>query len=245
MKKLALMVALLPLTGPLLYVQPAGAQIYQPDVPRILLHVMAPTAKNACTTYPLSSLGGSCLNAVTSARSNSDGTASYFVYIVVVKGDSVDGISGVQLGIDYDAEYIHDETSISDGLGIDMLGWFLCATLEFPGFGWTSAGALPVSGNLITWNSTTDCQTGPVAIAGYFYVAAYTHTTMWVMPRPADNLAQVTDCVGGETPVWSSMLGYATFSVSGNVEGCNPCDFSCIIDPVQPTTWSRVKTMAH
>ena len=39
----------------------------------------------------------------------------------------------------------------------------------------------PQSGNLITWDSTRRCQTGSVAIAGYFYVGAYSEAELWII----------------------------------------------------------------
>ena len=122
MKKLALAVAATTLMASVGSIRPANGQEIYPHMPKILLHLMAPTAKNACTTYPQNSLAGSCLNAVTSGVSDPFGQASYFVYVVVAKGDSVANIAGLQLGIDYDREYVHNASSDSDGQGIDMFG---------------------------------------------------------------------------------------------------------------------------
>jgi hypothetical protein len=226
---------------------PAAAQtVYQPNQPKILLHMTAPTTKSPCV-FGLNSLGGSCLNADVTGLSDPTGaTSSYFVYVVVVKGDSMLDLAGFQLGIDYDQEYAHNATSDNDGQGIDMFGWFLCATLQFASPEWTGTAAEPLSGNLITWDSTNACQVGPVSIAGYFYVAAYGPTEMYIIPRPVDNVAKVADCQAAESEAIPTIsLGWAAFSAAGNVPGCNPCVGPCGIVPTVPTTWGSIKALGN
>jgi hypothetical protein len=135
---------------------PARAQVFEPAQPKILLHVTAQTTKNQCA-FPLAGLAGSCLNAVTEASSNGDGSATYFIYIVVAKGDSMLNLAGFQLGIDYDREYAHNSTSVNDHAGIDMFSWSLCASLQFAGSDWTATGAQPVAGNQVTWDPQNTC----------------------------------------------------------------------------------------
>jgi hypothetical protein len=217
---------------------PARAQIVQPNQPKILLHVTAPTTKTPCT-FGLNSLAGSCTNADVTATA---GGASYYVYVVVVKGDSMTNLAGVQLGIDYDRNLAHNAGSDADLQGIDMFAWVNCATLEFASPNWTGSGAEPDAGNLITWNSETVCQTGPVAVAGYFYVTAYSATDMYVTTRPADDLAKVADCSAAESDtIPTTALGWVSFSDAGTVEGCNPCLEPCGGVPTVPTTWGSIK----
>lgn len=249
MRKATLVTGALAFVAIVCSAMPARAQVFQPNQPKILLHVMAPTTKGACTTWPENSLAGSCTNAVTSGLSNPDGSASYFLYVIVAKGDSILNLAGFQLGVDYDLAsegYPHNSSSDTDGVGIDMFGWNLCATLQFALGDWTNQGAEPGGGNLITWDRDNVCQVGPVAIAGYFYIAAYGPSTMYVTPRPVDGTAKVADCNAFEyAPLPLTALGFAAFSPAGTVDGCNPCDQACEVVATVPTTWSSIKTLGR
>jgi hypothetical protein len=219
--------------------RPAQAQV-NPNEPKILLHVMATTSKNPCTTYFTTAMPN-CESADVTATAAGDGSLSYFVYVVVARGDSMQTLSGLQLGVTYDTG---DPTDIADGSGIDMFAWILCATLEFatPPH-WTNGGAAPGGGNLITWDSSNRCQTGEVAAAGYFYVTAYSDSKLEVTVRPVDDAAKVADCQASEVIVSEGALGYAQFSTSGTVEGCNPCLENCAPVATKSSTWSGVKTL--
>lgn len=107
----------------------------------------------------------------------------YNVYLVVAKGNAGPGIAGVSLGISYNAS--------------DMLvGFDLCADLEFPNPVWPNDGG----GNTITWDSQTNCQSTEVllsgvhAIAGSFYIYAYGAGTFSVVDNPNTNVLSVADC---------------------------------------------------
>lgn len=208
-----------------------------PSTPKILLHLMTTTSKNTCTRAQLSD----CATAVTNGTSEAAGGVPYFMYLLAAtgplgldEGDTQEGIAGLQCGIDFDG---------TEGAGVEMFGWSLCATLEFSSTGWPEDGG----GNLITWDSTTKCQREQVGVAGYFYVAAYTPDMFKIIPRPVDGKAQVAKCSAEEINLSLADLGFVAFSAGGTDTGCNPCvqvngnDTDCSGVPVQRTTWSSIK----
>ncbi len=84
------------------------------------------------------------------------------VYLVVARGNETPGIAGLSCGVSATAN-------------VGILGWNLCADLDFPNGGWPASGG----GNRITWSPGTNCQRtvigtdGVHAVAGAFYVYAY------------------------------------------------------------------------
>jgi hypothetical protein len=207
---------------------------------KIMLHALSPTTKNVCTRSA---------NAPTLCSAYDAGIdnlalypAVYFTYLLVTNASQAEGVAGVQCGISYDPML---------GAGVDVYTWTLCATLEFSSTGWPQSGG----GNLITWDATTRCQTtapsvqlGVVAVAGYFYLAAYSPDLMRVTRRPVDNAAKVANCGSVEDDVdwcfpgqdFATHLGAAGFGRGG----INPCGRSCP-DPVESSTWSGVKALTH
>jgi hypothetical protein len=205
---------------------------------KIQLHILGTTTKGGCTR--LSATPG-CQAIVTQGALY---PALYFTHVLVTDGNAAAGVAGVQFGIQYTGP------GATDGSGVDIYAWTLCATLEFltPSPAWPNSGA----GTLITWDSTTRCQrfepngagTGVVANAGYFYMAAYGPATMGITPRPIDGLAKVADCAASEdivegvgTPRTPSHLGTVAF---GGGSGYNPCGINT---PTETTTWSNVKSL--
>jgi len=188
---------------------------------KIFLHVGPVDAKNACTQVP-----ADCRNA------NVVGNVGSFYHAYVAVGNYSDsvGVAGVQFGIQY-----LDAGSV----GIDIFSWTRCATLEFPSATWP----LSNSGNLITWNPVTSCQLGPnPAVAGFFYIGAYSPDRLALIPRPGDGRAKVANCLSAEDDLTGqapSPLGYVDF---GTGPGYNPC---ATIVPVAPVTWSAVKSLVR
>lgn len=186
---------------------------------RILIHLLAPTRKNACTRPEATP---DCAGVVTKG-----GLAPqmYYAYLLVVGADAEAGVAGVQCGIQYNA---------AEKAGVDILAWKNCGTLEFTSDDWPASEG----GNLVTWDATVRCQTsaphGPAAgveaVIGYFYCAAYGPDTLRVIPRPVDGFAKVADCKSvedlinsREQPAAPARLGYAVFSAGGKVPGYAPC----------------------
>lgn len=205
---------------------------------KIQLHILGTTTKNACTRIQTTP---ACQSIVTQGNLY---PTLYFTHVLVTDANATAGIAGVQFGIQYTGP------GAVDGVGVDIFGWTLCATLEFqsPAPSWPNSGA----GNLVTWDATTRCQvfepggpgTGVTANAGYFYMAAYGPGTFAITPRPVDGAAKVADCAASEDVVQStdvprtpSHLGSVGF---GGQPGYNPCGLNT---PVEATTWSSVKSL--
>ncbi len=205
--------------------------------PKLLLHVRGTTAKSPCAT------NGTLSNCQTATTAGSLATSIngpfHYVYLLAARGTITD-IAGLQCGITYQGG---QPGHMLDGVGVDVFSWVLCATLEFvtPG---PNAWPRPGGGNLITWDPSTQCQSGDSGVAGYFYVGAYSIDQMTLTRRPIDNKAAVVRCNTTEPPaVGIADLGSATFNSSA-VGGCNPCLISCSAPlAIENTTWSAVKTL--
>lgn len=213
------------------------------DCPKVLLHVTPVSTGNGCDAAVLSD----CRAAVSEGRCSPEGER-YFVYLIVGRTKNYsEGIAGLECGISYENGKPED---VTNGTGLDILGWQLCATLEFPTPGahpWPAPG----SGNLITWDPAA-CGPYRPMVAGYFYVAAYSPDRLFITPRPVSGLAKAATCEARELPLQISELGYASFTTDGQVPGCNPC----IVDdcspgqtfrgpslPVERTSWSGIKAL--
>lgn len=205
--------------------------------PRILLHIGTPATHDQCAAGTL----GDPAAAVVSARlSTKESGPFYFVYLLVAP-ERLNGVAGFDCGISYENGLPED---ISNGSGIDIFSWTRCATAEISttvGNRWPQPG----SGNIITWDYTYNCQTGATAVAGYFYLAAYTPDRLSIVANPTTGYAEVSDCTPAEFRVESARLGYVEFSnESTTTLGCNPWLRNCATNvPVLPTTWGAVKAL--
>ncbi len=202
----------------------AGTQPYA----RVALHVKAHTTKASlvCTSGSPNTQNLPCSEYRTNwiVQNNCD------VYLVVGHGDPTAGIAGVNCRILYEN---------AGGYGVDVFGWTLCADQEAVGAG--TFGNWPESGgsNTITWNPTTNCQRteigdeGVHAVAGAFYVYAYTADYLTI--SPVESAFAIWDCRGGTTSSSYRAPG-VLFSTSGYEYGENPCEHSfytptCPISP--------------
>lgn len=106
----------------------------------------------------------------------------YTVYALIVDGTPGKGIVGCQFGI-----------AFNDTLkrGVDVIDWQECSLLNWPSVGFPDESG---TGNLMTWNQDTDCDTTGMRVAGYFYVTAYSPDRLKLIPRPADGIAAVSCC---------------------------------------------------
>jgi hypothetical protein len=217
---------------------PAMAQDVNLDEPKILVHISSTTTKSACTTHFTNQVQ-TCDDHVTSATSGAG--QLYYLYVTVALGDSILNLAGMQFGITYDDGMVGDA---ADGTGIEIFGWTLCATLEFPMP--TPAWGEPTSGNLITWDSTNRCQENlalDVSTVGYFYIGAYSPSTFCITERPVDSAAKVASCAAEEVIVHEESLGCVSFSAGGTTEGCNPCLELCGAVPTIDATWGKIKSL--
>lgn len=202
-----------------LLVLPSAARAGGTFVPRLALHLLPVTSKNACGRAEAMP---ACNAIVTRGALY---PAAYYAYLLVTNGDPGAGLAGVECGLDYNG---------APHQGVDIFGWVNCADLNFPQTGWPAAG----TGNLITWDPTVRCQrqepggpgTGVVATAGYFYLAAYSPDALKIVPRPVSALAAAANCSpavirldGDGEHHDPSLLGTAAFSAGAASAGYNPC----------------------
>ncbi|HEX7879850.1 MAG TPA: hypothetical protein VF720_10595 [Candidatus Eisenbacteria bacterium] len=194
---------------------------------RILLHSRIYTTKNVCAIGQLADCGTAAVN------NQPLYPPARFTYLLAGKfGD----VGALQCGIQYDQGAPDGD---ANARGVDVWGWTLCADLESPSTApiWPKPG----SGNLISWNAATKCQVGGTAVAGYFYMGAYTSDRFQVTPRPSDGLARVYDCAGASQDLTAAALGSVGY---GTRQGYNPCSASGPPSlEVRPTTWSQIKTL--
>ena len=232
-----LTVTLLVLVVSLAVASPATATSFD-NRPKILLHAKSKTTKNPCDFGTV----GNCQTEVVSKGTLTDANdpnTFYFVYILAVKA-SMPNMAGVQFGIEYEGGYNPD----GGNSPINIAEWTLCGTLEFKTV--EPAWPAPGSGNLITWSTSSECQTGEVGVAGFFYLGAYAPGMMTLDMRPVDNVAKLADCTDPpfeSEPLLTKDLGFVAFSAGAITEGCNPCLTECMPVAVQPTTWSGIKSL--
>jgi hypothetical protein len=184
--------------------------------PKVLLHLTNPVTKNVCNFGTLAD----CRTAVTAGNLD----IGYFAYLLVARGDLPD-VAGFECGINYEGG---NPAGQSNHSGVDIFSWTLCGTLEFPTP--SPVWPRPGSGNLIAWNTDTVCQTGETAVAGYFYLAAYSSDKLAVTLRPVSGAVTVTTCSAVDRPLDESDLGWLGFSAASAEPGCNPCVEPCIDD---------------
>jgi len=209
---------------------------------RILLHLTQPLSKDACLNGRLSD----CRDASVSGALSGSSGPWYYAYVLVARG-SISSVAGLQLGISYDHNQAGD---MSDGKGVDIFSWNFCADRQFPTPAGFPPGAPnwpePGSGNLITWYLDTNCQFGETAVAGYFYLAAYSPDVLRITARPVDGKAAVADCIPRVYDMEAGDLGFATFSDGARIPGCNPCITDCVSPtPIRETTWGAIKSLFH
>lgn len=215
---------------------PRGAEAQQPTDAKIVIHLVPATGGTiGCSS---SKAGIAC----DKMKTGGDLNQPYYAFVCVIDADPTVGVSGVQFGVEFNR---------SNNRGVDIFDWKSCGTLEFPAGGrewYKSAGG----GNLITWDVTRVCQriepspgNGVVAVAGYFYLSAYSDDRLRLIKRPGDGQAKIADCAAQEYLIEGfgisyprSHLGYASFSSGAQEPGYNPCGDN----QYRKTTWTGVKT---
>src|SRR5687767_4764143 len=104
---------------PVLLLVPEAARSASFDnKPKVLLHVADVTAENACAPAGLADCDA--------AQTQGD-LGESFVYLLVAPGD-LPNVAGLECGITYDSGLSNGRNNHG---GLDVLGWTLCATLEF------------------------------------------------------------------------------------------------------------------
>jgi hypothetical protein len=209
---------------------------------KLMLQALAPTTKNMC--YRAALRPSDCTGYNTGYQLPLYPTL-YFAYALVVDGSLTEGVSGASFGIDYDGALQS---------GVDIWTWQLCADAESPDAGWPGAG----TGNVLTFNAATNCQTtgnaniGAVAVLGYFYCGSYTPDLFRVTPHPDSGVGTVLNCAGAVDTVHQeendSCTHFGTLGFGPGRNGNNPCEDGtrhtyCPPIPVQPSTWGQVKAL--
>jgi hypothetical protein len=198
--------------GPLLlsqFLRPAPAAAGGNPNAKIVLHLVPWNNRHTCPAGELS-------NPSQVVTKGDLFPARYAAYALIADGTPGQGISGVQFGI-----------AFNDTLkkGVDIIDWQECSLFNWPMPGWPVETA---TGNLLTWNVVTDCDSTGFRVAGFFYLTAYSPDRLRIVPRPADNMAAVIDCLKNGSrnedcldviPVEN--LGFIDF---GGGEGYNPWD---------------------
>jgi len=209
--------------------------------PKILLHLSYPTTKGLeCARGALTD----CRGAVVNGDLYPDGNA-YFLYVLVAMDPAYGPeIAGLQLSVDYNA---------APHAGVDVYTWTYCADAHWEAPGVNGVWPAPLSNNIITWNRVENCQASETAVAGYFYLVAYTADVFRVVPRVIDNKVKVADCYSKEYVLSANDIGRVAFSSGAVTAGCNPCVENCTTSapqgnpiarkqvPVLPVTWGRIK----
>ena len=146
---------------------------------KIAAHLIPHVAKTSpCANPPLlpCNLGESNLSI------EGDIGVFYDLYLLVMDGDPITGISGAAFGISYKGTV---------GSGLDVYQWTPCADVSFGSGGskaWPDAG----SGNVINWDRVDNCQDtsapgdtdgGVSAVLGALYVYAYGKDTFKITER--------------------------------------------------------------
>lgn len=207
---------------------------------KLMLHALTTTTKAPCSRT--ANIPASCSGYTAGIDNKGLYPSLFYTYLLAVNGDLTPvtgGIAGVQCGVAFNG---------APGVGVDVYGWNLCATLEFASTGWPQSGG----GNLITWNTGLPQCTAPpgnatigaVAVAGYFYVGAYTPDLMRVTVRPVDNTAKVANCASFEDIIYVDPNDATTFlgAVGFGQPGINPCGRERPVG-VENATWSGVKNL--
>lgn len=84
---------------------------------------------------------------------------------------------------------------------------------------------------MITWDPVSRCQGQTFAVAGYFYLTAYSPAVMSLTPRPSDGWAKLAGCDRVESIVYPGKLGWVSFGGGGI--GIDHDGF----DPTRGTPW--------
>jgi len=236
----------LPLVVACLFIQAPKVRAAGNTEAKIMLKSNGITVKNPCS--PNFSLRTDCSQYDVAIHSQKLYPELYYAYLLVVNGSRTEGVAGIQVGVDYEGAAGYE----AGGRPINVFGFTLCATLSFdsPSPAWPAPG----SGTIITWDTTkAQCLAPPgnngvggYALAGYFYMTAYSPGRFKLGPRPIDGLAKVANCSAAEDTVYVSGDESLTFlgalGFGPNTPGINPCGRSLPV-AVAPTSWSGVKTL--
>jgi hypothetical protein len=218
---------------------PAAREAWS-GVPRILLHLTAPTRKNLC--YP--SMPQHCSDFVTAGDFAPEGR-NYSAYVLVDKG-TLRALDTVRFGITYGNG---GAGAMNDGHGIDVLEWKSCGDLNkvshhekvAPGAphdeclrvrqpapmvstGWNSWPE-PCSYIEVAWMPEHVDRMKSLVVVGYFVVTVFSPDTLRITIDPRNESGASEQRRGGSRSVAidPASIGWAVFSKDGIDAGFNPC----------------------
>lgn len=204
------------------------------DNAKILLHLgSVANAKIACSQDGLSA----CADIVTRGQLYPH---KYFAYVLVADAEASAGLAGVQFGLSYNGK---------KEAGVDIYSWHRCTDIDMPTLEWPNSG----SGTMLAWREAKRTEPegeglGVMAVAGYFYCAAYSPDELRISTHPLAN-ASVLDGSGNESELTttedSSLFGSISFSADGNSEGTNPCGYGVLgrnMVSAQPATEGALRS---
>jgi hypothetical protein len=230
--------AALPLTVLALALSPLGVFAQENRDAAIGLYLKEKGARVACSKITPLSCGD------TEAITRGELYVEYVAYLGVFNADAQLGVAGLECSLRYD-----------DGprSGVDIDSWNSCAGSEYPSDDWPGRSG---SANRIVWttssSSTLVCNqeepagigTGVTAIAGYFFLTAYSDDKLQIAPwRGSDSSSipssNIADCSRRQHEISPENLGYVIFSDETEVKGKLPCTQSIR----EKTTWGTVKEL--
>jgi hypothetical protein len=197
---------------------PGSALGFGNEHAKLVIHLTAPSAKAQCSTFEKSPP----FHPVTSGGLYPPHT--YFAYILVMGGSFLDGLGGVEFGIDYDGE---------PDSGVEIYDWTFCGALQYPAGGWPAAGG----GNLISWNWEHDRRLHGRGVLGYLYLGALSPDRLRITASPGKSHVLVSDSramidlLPREAGV---SVGAADF---GGGAGVDPTRG---VPPYEPSTWRAI-----
>ena len=146
----------------------------------------------------------------------------YDIYIMLLDGDHIPGISGAEFAIKYNS---------AAGEGLDLTNWISCGNLDHPGGGWPYSSGSSIK---VVFTSTTNCQRtsasgdldgGVTTVLAVLQGSASTNDVLEIAPiiSGADTAVFVSAC----TPLtFVNLVDYplATGKASfGSGNGYDPC----------------------
>jgi len=163
----------------------------------------------------------------------------YYAVLCIFNADPDSGVGGVSCGIRYDG---------GSSSGVDIWGWTRCADgLEFPTDNWPNSG----TGTRITWltcqlDAPDGFEGGVTAVAGYFYITAYSPDQLEVTPNnqlTSGPELRVLHCGGGGTGAEVSIPEDQTGSLGFSDDESEKGELPCIKIIREESTWGAIKSL--
>jgi len=172
------------------------------------------------TPATCAALGGRLCADLTPNNNTQLGPLLSWVAVYVGRIPPLTAISGVDFGIQYNANAIY------------QAAWTGCGSLEVQGTGWPASG----SGNTVVWTSP---QAGETILVGYFTAKKYLgygSTDFALIAHPLYGTARVTD---------GSNFDDLRYPAVANLEGNGGFNPPCLFEEVnvKPTTWGNIKNL--